>query len=75
MSGYDFTDSERLHWLLTNAVGMQPADRDGPECPRLFLLADIWNTHPEIPPWQRILSEINSRMKREKQASENKSRN
>jgi hypothetical protein len=54
-------DAARYRWLIENCVKMADSSRDGPEHPELYLYADLFNEHPNLPAKVRIEQEIDRR--------------
>ena len=55
-------DAARFRWLMENAVRMRRADSEGPECPMLALLVDIWNHDSKTPAVERIIKYIDEQL-------------
>lgn len=55
-------DAERWREIIKHA-DMAPASMDGPEYPRLYQIADIWNEESEKSAAQRITERIDREIK------------
>jgi hypothetical protein len=64
MSLINEKDAACFRWLMVNAVYMRKADANGPECPILHLMTDLWNSQPDVSAQERLVKHIEEQIEK-----------